>query len=88
MFISEINQRDGWVFGTNGIVQETTSPETETPPQVLLFFAQQQLNGWNVAIEHSPDFANSLHNCPKVYLRLINPQRCVLQQDKHVVMDR
>lgn len=59
--ISQIAQKDAWVFGTSAIIPATDEEE----PKILLFLAEQTTDGWSVAIEHTEAFDRSLQIIPQ-----------------------
>jgi hypothetical protein len=65
IYVSPITQVEGWAFGTSGVVPQDVNSGT---PSILLFLAQQEADGWNVAIEHTEAFEDALARAPRLLL--------------------
>lgn len=63
------------MFGSTAIIPQpasTAETDDETVPLILLFLAEQQASGWNVALEHSTEFTAALTRIPQ---NLLTPEQ-------------
>ncbi|WP_322495001.1 M23 family metallopeptidase [Chloroflexus sp.] len=75
IIVSPISRVKAWVFGSAAVIPQPSSDgvtDEETAPQILLFFAEQRGGGWQVALEHSPAFAQALTQIPQ---HLLTPEQ-------------